>query len=161
MGDTAMKRKLGFFLFFLYCAIMLWMLFDRQRYDPMLGYWEQVRCHLNMIPCRTNWAYLRMLGGGQGPGMVRHAVICLFGNVLTFIPLGIFLPMLWKQCGTLVRSLLWGGMAVVCVELAQLFTLVGSCDIDDLLLNLLGIAIGYGIFRTVGAKDGQDGSPRR
>jgi len=29
----------------------------------------------------------------------------------------------------------------------QLLTLLGSCDIDDLLLNLMGTALGYGVFR--------------
>jgi len=29
----------------------------------------------------------------------------------------------------------------------QLFTLLGSADIDDLILNLVGTAIGFGIFR--------------
>ena len=35
---------------------------------------------------------------------------------------------------------------IIClVELCQMVTLLGTCDIDDLILNLLGCAIGYGL----------------
>ena len=36
--------------------------------------------------------------------------------------------------------------AVVAVEITQMLTLLGTCDIDDLILNLLGAAMGYGCF---------------
>ena len=36
---------------------------------------------------------------------------------------------------------------MLAVEVAQLFTLRGSFDVDDLILNLLGAAIGYLIYR--------------
>ena len=138
-----MKRKLPLILFLLYSAIMLWMLFDRERYDPNQSYQAQLLAHLNLIPFRTNWAYVQTLLSPESFQQLRHAVICLFGNVLTFIPLGIFLPLLWHRCQKLPTTLLLGGAAVICIELLQLFTLTGSCDIDDLILNLLGIAIGY------------------
>ena len=33
------------------------------------------------------------------------------------------------------------------VEVTQLFTLLGSGDVDDLILNLLGVLLGYALFR--------------
>ena len=33
------------------------------------------------------------------------------------------------------------------VELLQMLLLVGTCDVDDLIQNLLGAALGYGLFR--------------
>ena len=32
---------------------------------------------------------------------------------------------------------------IVCVELVQLVTLLGHCDVDDLILNLIGVSMGY------------------
>lgn len=142
-----MKKKLVWGAFLSYIAVMLWMMLDRQRYDPAVPYWEQLPAHLSLVPFRTNWQYILLLDGRGGWGRWIDAVICLFGNVLTFIPLGFFLPCLFRRCRGLWQTLLWGGVAVVCVELVQLFTLVGSCDIDDLLLNLVGMAVGYGIWR--------------
>ncbi len=136
-----MKRKITFALFLLYCGIMLWMLFDRTRSDPTQTYWAQLRHHLNLIPFRTNWTYVQILTTSHNAAQLRHAVICLFGNVLTFIPFGYFLPRLWNT--SLRNTLTIGTVTVISIELIQLFTLTGSCDIDDLLLNLPGIAIGW------------------
>ena len=36
---------------------------------------------------------------------------------------------------------------IAAVEAVQLFTLLGSCDVDDLLLNLLGVLLGWGLLR--------------
>ena len=33
------------------------------------------------------------------------------------------------------------------VELSQLILKVGSCDVDDVLLNTLGCCLGYGLYR--------------
>ena len=142
-----MKRKLTYPSCLLYCAIMLWMLFDRDRYDPTQTYQSQLLQHLNLIPFRTNWAYIQILLSPESFQQLRHGVICLFGNILTFIPLGLFLPLLWKRFRKFLHTLLAGGTAVICIELLQLFTLTGSCDIDDLVLNLLGITLGYTTYR--------------
>jgi glycopeptide antibiotics resistance protein len=40
---------------------------------------------------------------------------------------------------------LFVAITISCVEILQLFTLLGYCDVDDLILNTLGAAIGYGI----------------
>ena len=53
---------------------------------------------------------------------------------------GAKLQKLWK-------TLLCVTLMITAVELAQLFTLVGSCDVDDLLLNLLGAGLGYGLYK--------------
>ena len=38
-------------------------------------------------------------------------------------------------------------VSVSCVEVLQVLFTVGICDVDDLLLNLLGASIGYGLYR--------------
>ena len=35
------------------------------------------------------------------------------------------------------------------IEVSQLILRVGSCDVDDMILNTLGGCIGYGIYRAV------------
>lgn len=133
-------------LFGLYCTLMLWLLFDRPGFVEGIPYWEQVESNLNLVPFRT----LRLFSGllsDHRPHLVRAAVINLFGNVIMFIPLGFLLPMVWENSRKLWKVLLTTAIVITAVEILQLFTLVGSCDIDDLILNLLGAAIGYGLFR--------------
>lgn len=64
-----------------------------------------------------------------------------------FIPLGFFLPKLWQKQRKLWRTLLTTALIILLVELTQMFTLVGTCDTDDLILNTLGAAIGYGGYK--------------
>jgi len=77
---------------------------------------------------------------------IRLAIVNLFGNIALFVPLGYFLPRLWEGLRKWWRTWLATLLVMTAVELTQLFTLRGTCDVDDLILNLLGAAIGYGIF---------------
>ena len=136
------RRKSNTVLLMAYGALMLWLLFDRPGYDPTLPYWDQVAQQLNLVPFRT----LRLFAGLLDSGVRSHimmAVINLGGNIIMFIPLGFLLPRVFPKLSSLPRVLLTTAAIITAVELIQLFTLVGSCDIDDLILNVIGSAIGY------------------
>lgn len=70
-------------------------------------------------------------------------------NILLFVPLGIFLPLFWDSCQSLRRTLLFALCVTLGIELSQLFTLRAT-DINDILTNLAGTAIGY--FAAIHAK---------
>ena len=133
-------------LFGLYCALMLWLLFDRPGSVPGISYWEQVKSNLNLVPFRTLRLFTELLSDHR-PHLVQAAVVNLFGNVLMFVPLGFLLPLTFRKLTGLWKFLLATASLITAVELLQLFTLVGSCDIDDLILNLIGAALGYGLYR--------------
>ena len=136
------NRKHNTVLFLLYCAIMLWLLFDRSGYTDGIPYWEQIAGRLNLVPFRT----LRLFAGLLDSGVrsyILMAVINLGGNIIMFIPLGFLLPRVFPKLHTMPRVLVTTALIIILVEIAQLFTLLGSCDIDDLILNVLGSAIGY------------------
>ena len=137
------NRKVNTALFMAYCALMLWLLFDRPGYVPGIPYWEQAAGHLNLIPFRTLRLFGELLVSGVR-SYIRMAVINLGGNVIMFIPLGFLLPRVFPHLTSLPRVLLVTAVLITAVEITQLFTLVGSCDIDDLILNIIGSAIGYG-----------------
>ena len=141
-------RKLHIALFAIYCALMLWLLFHRPGHMEGIPYWEQAKANLNLIPFRT----LRLFSGlltDHRPHLVRAAIVNLAGNVVMFIPLGLFLPLIFAKLQKLWKTLLCVTLMITAVELAQLFTLVGSCDVDDLLLNLLGAGLGYGLYKLI------------
>lgn len=143
-----MKRRIVYhILFWGYCALMAWLLFGRTRLAIVDGYWNTLAQHVNLIPFYTVRLFINVLVEDYGQGLNRVAIINLVGNVIMFLPLGFLPPLLWKAFQKWWKMLLWGTGVIVCVELIQLFTLVGKCDIDDLLLNVVGIAVGYGIYR--------------
>jgi len=75
----------------------------------------------------------------------------LAGNVLGFLPFGILFPLLFRRKPSLLLTLFFGFLFSLGLELAQWFMAVGSFDVDDLLLNTIGVLIGYTAFRIVHA----------
>lgn len=72
----------------------------------------------------------------------------LFGmitNIILFIPLGVFLPSLWNKFEKILNTILVGFSFSLIIELLQLLNMRAT-DIDDLLMNTLGAAIGYLIY---------------
>lgn len=63
-------------------------------------------------------------------------------NVLLFVPLGIFLPMLWEKYRTLKPTLCAAFCLSVFIEVSQLFT-HRLTDINDILTNVFGAWLGY------------------
>lgn len=69
----------------------------------------------------------------------------LVGNVLIFIPFGFTMPMASKYRSFMITTV-YSFLLSLLVEVFQLVTKVGSFDVDDLLLNTIGGAIGYIIY---------------
>ena len=138
------KNVLWKVLFVFYAAVMLWLLFDRERGLIELDYWEHVRQNLNLEPFHTIRLFWNALDQEE---YRRLAIINLGGNVLMFVPLGFFLPTLWKSLRKWWKTWLAVLVIMLVIELAQLFSLRGTFDVDDLILNLLGAAVGYVVYR--------------
>ena len=68
------------------------------------------------------------------------------GNVLGFMPFGFLLPVLSSRMRRGATVILLGLAVSLIVESIQLVTKVGIFDVDDLLLNTIGTALGYLIF---------------
>lgn len=63
-------------------------------------------------------------------------------NILLFIPLGFFLPMLWDKFRKINNVVLMGFMTTLFIEIVQIFTL-RTTDINDIITNTVGTIIGY------------------
>ena len=80
---------------------------------------------------------------------MREALLNLIGNTAMFIPLGIVWPSVFRQLDTHKKVLAAGFGYSLCIEIIQLPFFSRVSDIDDLILNTLGFAMGYGIFLLV------------
>lgn len=67
-------------------------------------------------------------------------------NIIMCVPFGFLLPFIWKQCRSLGKTVLFGGMFSLTIELTQLFNWRAT-DIDDLTANICGALIGYLIWK--------------
>ena len=66
-------------------------------------------------------------------------------NVSMFVPLGFFLPLLWRKYRNLKSTALFGLGMTVAIELLQLLT-YRATDVNDILTNFSGVLLGYGAF---------------
>ncbi|MBQ9167600.1 MAG: VanZ family protein [Oscillospiraceae bacterium] len=130
-------------IFFLYCAIVLILLFCRSQFDLGLPYWEQIRMNLNLIPFRSISIYLYLLIHRPNKALVFYSLTNFIGNIVLFIPFGFLFPCLERNKRSLMRMLLTALRLISLLEIAQLLTLLGSFDVDDIILNLSGVALGY------------------
>lgn len=146
---TAVKRNIGSRLLFLtYCALMLWLLFgQRMEGESLRISFGNTRENVNFVPFETVRLYVRLLRNGASKQLLRHAVINLVGNVVMFVPLGWLLPVVWEKLRAFFKTLLLSAFLICTVEAVQYFTALGSCDVDDLILNLVGVTFGYGLWR--------------
>lgn len=135
------------FLFVVYAALLLWLLFDRSfDWTEGLSYRQQLKNNISLVPFHTIGNYWKVVCRKEYNSLFFHCVINLAGNVVLFIPIGYFLPRLWVNMRRFFPFLFTCFLSVCLVETIQLFTLLGSMDIDDLILNLFGMITGYLIF---------------
>ena len=137
---TARKIRItGSCLFFLYMALLLYLVFFSEYYGRTADIDEW---RYNLTPLREIgrfWICRKELG-------LRPFIRNVLGNIAAFLPLGSILPVLNRKWRSLFKIIL-AGFALSCsVEILQLLTRVGCFDVDDLLLNTIGAAAGYGLF---------------
>ena len=138
-----MKRKVLWAAFAAYLLLMLWLLFIRFRGVTVTDYWAQLIGRANLVPFSSTGSMLRTLWHHPYPAVFRTVIYNIGGNIAMFIPLGFFLRTLSPKCRRFWRCM--GAVALIMstVELCQLLTLRGFCEVDDVILNLLGAAIGW------------------
>ena len=79
----------------------------------------------------------------------RDLLLNVIGNTVMFIPSGIILPIIYKKLNSFGKAAAAGAMISLCIEIIQLPFSVRASDVDDLILNTLGVMVGFGIFAAV------------
>jgi len=96
--------------------------------------------NLNLIPFR---------------GMMEDLKNCIL-NVVLFVPLGFFLPVLWHRFRKLGSCAVFGFGFSLFIELLQMLTFRAT-DVNDLITNTAGTALGFLLARGVSGKKGAVG----
>ena len=131
-------------LLILYILFMLWLLFgQRMGFVVFDDYTEQLKRNINIIPFKTAAMYFKQIFVQNTGISPAHAVINFFGNIIMFIPLGFFLPLCLTKKLSFGRFICYIVIIIFSVEIIQFVTLLGSFDVDDIILNTLGSSVGY------------------
>jgi len=100
------------------------------------------------------------IGRALHRGLVWATFVSVAGNVAAFVPIGLLAPLGWTRWQAWSTTLMLGVGISLGIEISQLAISVAigipyrHADIDDVILNGLGTAIGYGTWvalRHVGA----------
>ena len=120
--DNKTARTVQIVLFLAYIFFILWVTLLSRETGDHGGYTFELA-----------WAYKRFFTGyARGPWWVKQNI----GNVLFFIPFGLLFP------GKKKWGLLWSfGLSVV-TEVLQVVCRLGYGELDDVICNTLGTAIG-------------------
>lgn len=145
---SSLLREIALHLFVLclfgLAGMVLW---PGYRFEPSDGLWGDLVIHnareswnsnLNLVPFRMVADYLRAFREGE----LFYAIVMLFGNLGTFLPLGFFPALLFRHFGA-KNTFCFGLVFSLGAEFCQFF-LGRHCDVDDVILNVTGVMLGYG-----------------
>lgn len=79
----------------------------------------------------------------------KAALLNIIGNVAMFIPSGIVLPIVYKRFDSFWKTVGVGFAISLSIELIQLLFYTRTTDTNDLILNTIGVMIGYGIYALI------------
>ncbi|MBQ8039166.1 MAG: VanZ family protein [Lachnospiraceae bacterium] len=96
--------------------------------------------NLNFVPFRS-------IGNQVVHIFQGWALINLLGNIIPFIPFGFLLPISYRKINTFYKVFAVGFLSIIIIELFQFITKLGSLDVDDIILNTVGVSLGYFMIR--------------
>lgn len=130
--------------FIIYCSALIYILLINGRHNVYgLAFSDYFRQMTNFIPFKTIMLYIN--AAAENRIEIKTAVLNLFGNLVLFLPMGIFLPSISKKPCSFVRAMLVSSVIIIVFELLQLLLMVGTFDIDDFILNIAGAALGFAL----------------
>ena len=129
--------------FGIYCFILIYILFLSRGANIHYTYAQYFIRFTNFIPFRTIVEYIDRYNNG----FRNLSVINLLGNFILFTPMGMLLPCVVPKLNRFWKVTLTVLIMVVAVEITQGILRVGSVDIDDVLFNVIGAIIGYGMIK--------------
>ncbi|MBT2764834.1 VanZ family protein [Paenibacillus sp. ISL-20] len=116
-------------------------------YTMLLTYWmiwgfgrtTQSEFSYNLVPFSTMASYF--------PIRSLASLINIVGNIAVFVPFGVLIPVVFRI--RFVKMLGFFLVGLFVLEMAQLISRRGSLDVDDFILNSVGVTIGYGLLGVI------------
>ena len=109
-----------------------------------INYKQYFENTVNLVPFKTIMMYIKQFDSMYA---TRTVLLNLLGNIIALMPMAFFLPLLFKKQNKFRNFLLTTTGIILLIEVLQLITSSGRFDVDDLILNLSGALILYGIIK--------------
>ena len=124
-----------------YVLLMFWLLYGQRIGDPDRG-------GMLLIPFSTIIGDINkiLFTDSKVKGTL---FLNLVGNVGVFMPIGAILPAYFRIMRKFPIFLAGAFLIDLAIEFMQYFTKLGWFDVDDIILNMIGMSLGFLIFMTV------------
>ncbi len=121
----------------LYIIYLLYLVFFSSYYGRAFSHRS-----INFVPFKTIIAFTDL-----STHSLNAIITNLLGNIAAFVPMGFLIPITFNiRNNRFIKVFIVVLFATICIELSQYIMRVGTCDIDDVILNVLGGMVGYVIF---------------
>ena len=139
-------KRIAAVLFIVYLAALVYILLFKA--DPGLSPHDYTAIHqitnqkpsnFNLIPLKTIRLFLNSFLHSRD----LTSLLNILGNILIFVPFGIFVPLFYPNRKSFLITFFSGSLIILLVEFVQLITVWGILDVDDYLLNILGVILGW------------------
>lgn len=148
--QTNIIREIILLIFFIYFLLLLLLTIFKggtiTLRDPFNDYMYNqygVVGIINIVPIKETVATFMHSEAG-----FRNTVTNIIGNIIAFMPLGFFIPLLFDKFNNYKKVLKVGFLSSLAIEITQLFVGWNVCDIDDIIYNTLGALAGFLCFKT-------------
>ncbi len=140
---TSIFHELGLILFVIFIAGLASQAIipkiDWGNTNPLII--EFSRANINLIPFKVikdtyNAVFV--------DGYFNYFLINFAGNIIMFMPIGFFMPLLWANI-SFKKAIIIGALSSLFIEICQLPQLRAT-DIDDIWLNSLGCVLGFAVY---------------
>lgn len=146
--DNNKPMKINLYIFFgLYLILLITLtLFDSLwlRNGFNFSGFDNIQDRINLVPFKTIMTFVKEFDSMYSTSQI---MLNLFGNVCAFMPMALFLPLLFKRQNKAFQFVITLTLMILGIEFSQLITGSGRFDIDDLILNLFGAVLVYLLFK--------------
>lgn len=150
------EKKATLFLFLLYCINLSYLLFLDPYYGrtsdfSFIDYQTYIDQNVNLVPFKSISLFLI--------SYIKHylsftqVVINLVGNFVVFMPFSYFLPYFFQSLEKVLPFFISMVIIVFFVEFLQVVLQTGTGDIDDIIFNVGGCMVAYGLLHMSWVRD--------
>jgi len=138
-------------IYYMYFAGMITILLVPRSYPGMPHSSEDIWRNINLQPFAYVAKSLSQLGEAYSGDILFHLKLIaknVVGNIVIFVPFGFFIRMKVTRVNSLGAAALYGLLVSLTIELIQLLQIylglsIRTFDIDDIILNTIGVVLGY------------------
>ncbi|PSL51327.1 VanZ like protein [Salsuginibacillus halophilus] len=134
--------------FFLYTALMLYVTLFAWNYGASLNAGGPGGRNYNLTPLHSIYRILMFSPDWSSP------IRILVGNVVLFMPFGFLLAFLWRRAKPWLSVMMCGAFFSLFIEITQFLFTYRVANVDDVILNTTGTAIGAACAITFKKKQG-------